>query len=682
MKAVSIPLPASIVPSSDSALPGASPDADDQRTLDSQAYDSRCLDATPLDRSTRARVAAGQPETPRASGEDASSSDADEPVTSLVGLLEKSARQYAARPLFWSHADGSWQPTSYAQFADRVDRLRAGLALLGVRRGDHVGVIAANSVEWALVAYASYGLGAVLVPMYESQHELEWLHIMRDSAIKVLFVSDQKLADRLADWLLSVPSLSSLVVLRGEATGPCLSELLDEAAGERCAAIDPAPSDVATLLYTSGTTGEPRGVVLSHANILSNVLPLVQVITAHEAPTLHKTLSIIPWAHALGHTVELHTALASGASIALCRGLDRVAQDVGEVHPTVLVAVPAVFLRIHAGVESLVQARSSFVRWLFRRGLRGAKLSARGARVSFWDRLFGMCADQLIFSKVRARLGGQLRFAISGAAALPVEVTEFMHALGVTVYEGYGLTEASPIVSANVPGQCKLGSVGRPLPGVSVSIDESVGQQPGHGEIVVFGSNVMRGYHGQSSETQHTLTSSGGLRTGDLGYLDDEGFLFVTGRLKERYKLSNGKYVAPAALEDQLKLSPLIANVMLHGANHSHNVALVVIQAEALFAWANDNGLRGLPIERLVTDDRVKGRYEQEIDRLSLGFKSYQRIVCFQLLANDFARDNGMLTPSLKLRRHTIEQVYADVLETLHAQAARFNHKAPRAARV
>jgi long-chain acyl-CoA synthetase len=307
------------------------------------------------------------------------------------------------------------------------------------------------------------------------------------------------------------------------------------------------------------------------------------------------------------------------------------------------------------------------VRSLFRHGLDAAKRKRRGEALSAREALLFRIADTIIFRRVRGRLGGRLKYTLSGAAALPLDVAEFVDAVGITVYEGYGLTETSPIATANVPGQRKLGSVGRPLPGVRIVIDHSVASASPHGEIVVYGPNVMRGYYNRDRETREAFTPDGGLRTGDMGYLDDDGYLFVTGRIKEQYKLQNGKYVVPSLLEERLKVSPFIANVLVYGENQPHNVALIVPDASFLAGWALHAGIGEGSIETLVREPRVRAKIRAEIQELTSDAKGYERIQAFTLVTQDFTQENGMLTPSLKVRRRNVIERWQNELLELYA---------------
>jgi long-chain acyl-CoA synthetase len=595
----------------------------------------------------------------------AASSGAAEPmragVQSLVELFEANASAHPQRPLFLSKVDGCWQPLTYGQMKDRIEVMRRSLSAFGFDVGDRIGIIAGNCVEWATLAYAAFGLGGAVVPMYENQLEQDWEFIVRDSEVCALFVANDEIRSKVVALTSTIPSLRRIVVMRS----PSYEAFLRLGEG-----LLPVPSrasaeQTAAIMYTSGTTGQPKGVTLTHANLLSNVLPLRDVVFANENPEDHLTLSFLPWAHAFGQTVELHLLIAAGGTMAIAESVDKLADNMREVRPTVLVAVPRVFIRIYAGAQRLLEQKPRWVRRLFRAGIRNANERARGRRLAVLARLVLALADRLIFSKVRARLGGRLAFAVSGAAALPGEVSDFITALGIELYEGYGLTETSPIVSTNVPGDNRIGTVGRPLPGVRVEIDRSVGVDAHSGEIIVHGPNVMRGYH-RRDEREAIFTQDGGFRTGDAGYLDAEGYLHITGRIKERYKLSNGKYVVPGPLESALKLSGFVSDAMVYGDGKPHNVALLVPDREALLSWASQNGLSGVGFDELCEHPEVKALLQSEVERTLQDQRAYERVRDFRILREEFSLASETLTPSLKLRRHKIVERYRAELDAMY----------------
>jgi long-chain acyl-CoA synthetase len=588
-------------------------------------------------------------------------------VQSMLDLFEANAAAHPDRPLFLTKMLGRWEPVTYGELSARIERLRRSLGGLNVESGDRVGIIASNSVEWAAIAYASYGLGAAIVPMYENQLEADWEYIVRDSELVVLFVANEGIRAKVDRLRSSMPSLRHIIPM----AGPDYEEFLDLGKGLPPLRRRPSGEQMAAIMYTSGTTGQPKGVVLSHANILSNVLPLSVVTFTHEKkPEDQLTLSFLPWAHAFGHTVELHLVIGAGSTMAIAESVDKISDNMREVRPTALIAVPRVFIQVYAAVQRMLESKPGWVRTLFYSAIAIAAKRARGEALGFKERLTLTTADQLIFSKVRARLGGRLTFAVSGAAALPREVGDFITALGIEFYEGYGLTETSPIVSANIPGHNRLGTVGKPLAGVRVEIDLSVGIDSQSGEIIVYGPNVMRGYHGQDG-AEGVFTKDGGLRTGDAGYLDEDGFLHITGRIKERYKLSNGKYVAPGPLESALKLSAFVSDAMIYGDGRPHNVALLVPDREALANWADKNGVGPLGLDELCEQPAVVALLRGEIDRALAGVRGYERIHEFVILREEFSQDKGTLTPSLKLKRHNVVERYKKEIDAMYQRAAK-----------
>jgi long-chain acyl-CoA synthetase len=584
----------------------------------------------------------------------------------LVELFERSVQAYGPQPLFGVKRDGAWGWTTYEEVGRRVDACRGGLAALGVKRGDRVAIVSNNRIEWAVCAYACYGLGAALVPMYEAQLPKEWAFICDDASAVVIVGSTADIYARCRELPASVSTLKHVIGIDLPREDPAsFAALLAAGARNPTAAIRPAQKDTACLIYTSGTTGNPKGVILSHGNIASNISAVHEMMPMGAND---RSLSFLPWAHSFGQTCELHALLSLGASLALCEDVTKLVEQLPEVRPTVLASVPRVFNRIYDGVNAQMAVRPGVIRKLFRAGLRAAGRKRGGARLSAPEAAALALADRLIFSKVRARFGGRLKYAFSGGAALAREVAEFIDSLGITVYEGYGLTETSPIATSNRPGAHRIGSVGKPIPGVRIEIDRSqTGDEP-HGEIIVYGPNVMQGYHNRDEENRAVFTPAGGFRTGDLGYLDPDGFLYITGRIKEQYKLENGKYVAPAPLEEQLKLSPYVANAMVFGDNRLFNVAVIVPDLEAVKKWAALQGVTLPAGSTAVEDPRVVALIRGEVDRYSADWKGFERIERFALVAEDFTTENGLLTPTLKLKRRVACQQYAPQIEALYAE--------------
>jgi len=601
--------------------------------------------------------------------------------TTLVDIFHHSVGRYGARDLFGTKRGGIWSWMTYAEFGRAVDRLRAGLASLGIRRGECVAIVSNNRVEWAVSAYACYGLGAVFVPMYEAQSAAEWEFIVGESEATALIVANVASLEKAKRQLAATERLRHIVVIDAEVGSQpddprctTYSALLDSQS--TAPAIQPASGDLATLIYTSGTTGNPKGVMLTHGNIASNVAAIHQVLKLDASD---RSLAFLPWAHVFGQTAELHHLFSAGASMAICEGPDKILDNLAEIRPTLFFSVPAVFNRLFTAVQQQLASKSGLVRRLVSGALEVAARKRSGAELKIHERALLLVAERLVFAKVRARFGGRLRYASAGGAALSREVAEFIDTLGILVFEGYGLTETSPVVSTNYPGFRKMGTVGPALPGVRVVIDpEAVqGGAPGNassaeGEIIVFGPNVMKGYFKHPEETAAVLTADGGFRTGDMGCLDAQGFLSITGRIKEQYKLENGKYVVPTALEEQLKLSPFVSNVMVYGDNRPYNVALIVANIAALRRWADDRP-DPLPTEadRLLADERVRALVRGEIDRVGAGFKGFEAIRDFALIGEAFTTENGLLTPKLSLRRRKAIERYKDVIDRLYIRDAR-----------
>ena len=590
----------------------------------------------------------------------------------LVDVFHDAVATFPDNELFGVKRGGQWHWTTYLEFGRTTDAVRAGLAERGVGRGDRVAIIANNRVEWAVLAYACFGLGAAFVPMYEAQHPKDWEFIVADCEAKTLVAATDAIVEKTRPLLERVPSLRHIVSLdpqTKEGEGVIRYASLAATVG-RGKTITPDPKDVACFIYTSGTTGNPKGVILSHGNIASNVSAIHEVFPMSSSD---RSLSFLPWAHSFGQTCELHALFSMGASLAICEGVDKIIENLGETKPTLLFSVPRIFNKLYAGVQKQISTKPHVIQSMVKSALATRAKERARQEISLGERLVLALTDRLVFAKVRGRFGGRLKYAFSGGAAISTEVAEFIDSLGITVYEGYGLTETSPITTANWPGNRKIGSVGKPIPGVRVTIVDD-------GEIVVHGHNVMQGYHNRKDENDAVFTADGGFRTGDMGRLDADGYLYITGRIKEQYKLENGKYVVPTPLEEQLKLSPYVANVMVYGDNKPFNVALVAANLETLAAWAKENGVAESDPEKLVADPKVRQLFKKELEVHGEKFKGFEEVRDFAVIAEDFTPDNGMLTPSLKVKRRAVLAKYGPVLEALYAKKRERGEGSPKKA--
>jgi len=580
---------------------------------------------------------------------------------SLVDLWERSTERFSKRPYLGTKTASGFSWITYEEARQQVDTFRAGLRQLGVREGDRVALISNNRVEWAVAAFATLTLGACLVPMYEAQASSEWTFILQDSGAKVALTATTAIYETVKTAQNNIPTLERVVCFAlPESDKNSYKAALDAGRAQPTPSIHPTAGQPAAYLYTSGTTGMPKGVVLTHGNLISNLnaFRVLFPITEND-----RSLAFLPWSHAFGLNCELNMLTSAGCSLALNDEVPNLIGNLALVSPSILIAVPRIFNRIYDGVNKQIEDKPAPIRALFHHAIKAATRRSRGETLGTRDNLALLLADKLIFKKIRGRFGGRLRFAVVGSAALSKEVAEFVDALGIQVYEGYGLTETSPVIAVNYPGHRKFGSVGLPLSNVRVEIDKAVTEDPENGEIVSYGPSMMRSYHNRPDETARTLSASGGLRTGDMGRIDSDGYLHITGRIKEQYKLENGKYVVPSQLEEHLKLSPFIINSMLYGDNKPHNVALIVPDADAVKKWASQHGRSVSDIEQ---DPEVHALIKKELDRLTEDFKSYERPKRFAIVSEDFTVENGLLGMSLKLKRQKALDKYKSRIEALY----------------
>jgi long-chain acyl-CoA synthetase len=593
---------------------------------------------------------------------------------SLVDMQERSCERHAANRLFGTKREGTYGWMTYAEFAQRVDHFRSALAQLGILRGDKIAVISGNRSEWAVGAFATYGLGAQWVPMYESQRAEEWAFVLRDSGAKILLTSTEHIHQRTAEVTRDIPQVAHKICFDAPPDASYgFTRQLEFGAADPIPSVRPRPHDVAGIMYTSGTTGEPKGVVLSHGNIVSNINAIHQMFAMDEGDV---SCSFLPWAHSFGQTCELHVLLSMGAAIGLAVSPQTLMENLREIRPTVLFAVPRVFNRIYAGLHKRLAEEPPLRRAMFDKGLAVARLrretaESGGAR-SLWLDAQHALLTRLVFSKIQDRFGGRLRWAISGGAALSLEVAQFIDDVGITVFEGYGLTETSPIATTNSPDGRRLGTIGRPLPGVEIFICDAQGNvlpADTDGEIVVVGPNVMQGYHKRPDLTDEVIFELDGLRafrTGDMGRRTVDGFIVLTGRLKEQYKLENGKYVVPTPLEEKITLSPYVLQAFVYGENRAYNVCLLVPDFEAVSKWARTQGVAGRDPHALVENEAVRRLIGGELDRIGADFRAFERPRRWTLLAEEFTVESALLTPKLGVKRAKVLERYRGVLEDMY----------------
>ncbi len=585
-------------------------------------------------------------------------------------FLASVKRNRAATAMLRRVGEGEWQPILFSEVERRVAHLAAGLRSVGIQRGDRVAILSENRPEWAIADYACLFLGATVVPVYTTLPPAQISYILRDAGVRLLFVSTAELLGKVLEVRGQLPQLESFVVFDpipkdtdvrqlseieeagATAAREPLTSYLEELAGE----VD--PEDLATLIYTSGTTGDPKGVMLTHWNIASNIAASRQHNVIDLDPG-NVALSFLPLSHAFERLLDYYYFHA-GATIAYVPAVDLVAQSLMEVRPHIAGAAPRIFEKIYARVMAATGLRGALIAWAKKVGEATVdeRLAGRTGPAGLRERI----ADRLVFSKLRARTGGRIRAFISGSAPLSAEIAKFFWAAGIPVFEGYGLTETSPVLTVNRPGQVKLGSIGIPLPGTEIRIAPN-------GEILARGPQIMKGYYQRPEATAEVIDADGWLHTGDIGMIDADGFVWITDRLKNIIVTAGGKNIAPAPIENEVALSPFVSQVVMIGDRRPFPSLLIVPDFDYVRGWAKDRGITDAHPEALVRDSRLHEAIEKEVFSRLSGFARYELPKKVALIASEFTIDKGELTPSLKVKRHVVERNYASTIEELYAEA-------------
>jgi len=585
----------------------------------------------------------------------------------LVDLFEQAVEKFRDKKLFGTKnpAGDGYDWITYGQVAERVDHLRGGLAGIGVGAGDGVGIIANNRNEWAIAAYATYGLGARYIPMYEAELPRIMKYIIADSGVKVLLVSRDDILEKVKDFPDKIEGLEKIYVIEG--VGENSMAQLEKAGLEHPApSVKPDKDDIAGLIYTSGTTGNPKGVLLSHCNLTTNALAATMMLPEYVGAG-DRSLSFLPWAHSFGQTAELHMLINFGGQTGFAESPQTIVDDLALVRPTLLVAVPRIFNKVFTGLNDKMKKQGGLAKFLFNMGLKAAaERRAAGGNAGFLNNLKLGIVDKIVYRKVRAKFGGRMKMALSSSAALNPKIAEFFYDIGIPVCEAWGMTELSPAHTVNVPETNRPGSVGKPIPGCTVKIDRSLAlDSDREGEVVAYGPNVMVGYHNLPEATAEVLTADGGLRSGDLGWVDEDGYLYITGRIKEQYKLENGKYVFPVDIEEAIKLSMFIDSAMVHGANRPYNVVVVAPDWLVAGPWAREQGLPDDP-QTLVREPRLIELIENEVNTACKNMAGYEVPRKILILPEPFSPENGILTPTLKLKRREVHKHFGEMIEALY----------------
>jgi long-chain acyl-CoA synthetase len=584
--------------------------------------------------------------------------------------------RFAAQPEKVAYArkhNNAWESVTHDRLRDEVECLALGLLHLGIVPGERVGIVSENRIEWAEADFALAAIGAVDVPVFYTLTDQQIAYIFRDCEVAAVFVSNALQASKMLAVRDQIPSLRHVIAMNTDVEvtegvvrfsdvielGQRLFTAEERRRKFRTMAEHVQPNDLLTLIYTSGTTGHPKGVMLSHRNILSNIAAAMEVFSITESDSF---LSYLPMCHSYERMSGYYLAFACGCSTYVAESIETVAENMREVHPTVMTSVPRLFERIRLRIENNIEKEGGFKRRLATWAIGVGKRVASNTGSSM-DKVMVKLADALVFSKIRARMGNRLRFFISGGAALRYDDGFFFKALGITILEGYGLTETSPVLTVNREGEEQLGTVGKPLPNVEIKIASD-------GEILARGPNIMLGYWRDETATREVIGSDGWFHTGDIGEIDEHGYLKITDRKKHIFVSSGGKNIAPLPVESALLESRLISQLMLVGDGRDFCTALIVPERETAEDWAKQHGHTYGSWAELVNSEELHKALQADINVLQKDFSKFERARRFRTIAEPFTVENGMLTPTLKVRRKAVIERYGTLIDSMYGDVS------------
>ena len=600
-------------------------------------------------------------------------SSPDEPKT-LVEMLERTVGAMRKPNLFNYKRDGQWVAVSSDDFLARARRLALGLYALGVRYGDRVAIHAENCHEWTLADAACLLAGALDVPIYATQAPPQVRYILQDSGARLLFVTDQKKFEAVRDLLKECPTLEGVVFFDPEGAemsgaltlddletqGRQLAEKQPELAAQLAAQVK--PDDLATLIYTSGTTGEPKGVMLTHSNLVTNFIDSADHLDFKPDDS---ALSVLPYSH-IFERLAMYMYIYNRIAVYYAESLDKVGANLHEVSPTIFIGVPRLFEKMYEAIARKANEagpnQAKLFRWAVGVGKEWAKLTNKNQPVPFGLGLKYKLAWTLILSKWKPGMGGNLRFFVSGGAALPPDVGYIFLGAGIPILQGYGLTETSPVITASREDGNLIGASGRAIKNVEIRIAAD-------GEIEVRGPNIMRGYYNKPDATREVFTADGFFKTGDIGHLDADGFLFITDRKKELFKTSGGKYLAPQPVEQNIKESRYVNQVVLIGNGRKFPSALIVPNWNQLEGFLRQQNLHAVSRADLCRHAAVVQLFEKEVSTLTPDLAKYEKVKKIALLENELTIEGGELTPTLKLKRRIIDEKYQALIDEIYTGA-------------
>jgi long-chain acyl-CoA synthetase len=598
----------------------------------------------------------------------------DQEPETLVELLCQAAAKRPTAEVIRFKRDKVWVGIRGEELLSRVQRVALALAEIGVGRGDKVAILAESGPLWSITDYAILSNGAVNVPLYPTQpvHQVEY--ILEDSKPKLLFVSTARQMRRVNEALQKFPDLR-VITFQSGVEGENVSAFEElERRGETLVREQPGAfealisdvkaDDLASVIYTSGTTGEPKGAMLTHGNIVFNTLAAGRFLGIEEGGVM---LSYLPLSHIFERMV-LYLCLHFGVQINYARGIETVASDMKDVHPTLMSTVPRMLEKVYSRMQKSAGEGSGLKKkafeWSLSVGKSWARLASEGEPIPPMVELKREIADRLVFGKLREAVGGRIGRMVSGGAALPCDIAMVFIGAGIPVLQGYGLTETSPVIAVNTREANRIGAVGKVLPGVDLVIAED-------GEILTRGPHVFQGYFNKPEETGAAFTDqsengSRWFRTGDIGYLDEDGFLFITDRKKDLIKTSAGKYVAPQMIERLIGQSEYVEQAVVVGDKRKFVSALIVPEFAALKSWAKSKAIEAAGNQELIADRRVVELMKGEVNRLTRELADYEKVKRIALLAEEFTIEGGELTPTLKVKRKVVEQKYGQLIDSLY----------------
>ncbi|MCJ7582808.1 MAG: long-chain fatty acid--CoA ligase [Candidatus Aminicenantes bacterium] len=589
-------------------------------------------------------------------------------VETVPQVFINTVQSYQKENLMLSKSEGKFVPVSTSEFEKNVKGLSLGLKELGLTSGDKLIILSENRPEWVMTNFANLCLGATTVPIYTTLSPEQIRYIVDDSDAKIVVCSNVEMWEKLAVIKDNLGKVTHFICFESDAPEGVLSFKDVIAAGNKRASDEPnlfentalsvRPEDIASIIYTSGTTGVPKGVMLTHRNLISNMLAVCELIDFSSDDT---SLSWLPLSHSFEHIVVV-AYVYKGVSIGFAESVETVADNMRELRPHMMTSVPRLYEKIYSVIMESVLSGSGLKRkiffWALKTGKKVGKLNLSGQKVPGFLEKKRKIAHKLVFSKIIAKTGGRVRIFISGAAPLSKDIAEFFHALGIIILEGYGLTETSPAITLNTFQHVKFGTVGRPVPGVEVKIAED-------GEILAKGPNIMKGYFKKPEETAEVMDGEW-FKTGDVGFIDTDGFITITDRKKDIIVTAGGKNVAPQQIENLLRASPFIINALAIGDRRKFVSALIVPDFNKVESYAKENNISFSSREELLNNEKILNKIEEEISKSTDELARYEKIKKFALLKRDFEIEKGELTPTLKVKRNIVAEKYKILIDSFY----------------